>query len=65
MQKVFLNKYFPHHQTLKYQERISQFTTLPSEKFFQTWERFKDLLLACPHHGYEKWWLVKFFHTSL
>jgi hypothetical protein len=26
------------------------------------WERFKDLLIKCPPHGYEKWRLVQFFY---
>ncbi|MBM1124196.1 hypothetical protein JQN44_27345, partial [Klebsiella pneumoniae] len=62
MQTIFLNKYFPHHQTLRFQEQLSQFVSSPSEKFYQSWERFKDLLRLCPHHGFDKWHLVKFFH---
>jgi hypothetical protein len=28
-------------------------------------ERFKDLLIKCPPHGYEKWRLVQFFYQGL
>ena len=29
------------------------------------WERFKDLLSACPHHGYEDWRLLNYFYDAL
>ena len=31
----------------------------------QAWERFKDLLLPCPHHGFEKWRTISFFYDRL
>ena len=36
-----------------------------NEKFVQAWERFKDLLLTCPHHGFEKWRTISFFYNGL
>ncbi|XP_042991370.1 uncharacterized protein LOC122318232, partial [Carya illinoinensis] len=39
--------------------------TRTSETFFQCWERFKELLLTCPHHGYETWRTISFFYEGL
>ena len=36
-----------------------------NETFYQCWERFKDLLNACPHHGYETWHIISFFYEIL
>uniref|UniRef100_A0A2N9G8I7 Retrotransposon gag domain-containing protein n=1 Tax=Fagus sylvatica TaxID=28930 RepID=A0A2N9G8I7_FAGSY len=33
--------------------------------FFNAWERFKDLLLACPHHGYDTWRVISFFYDGI
>ena len=35
------------------------------EKFYESWERFKDLILKCPHHGFETWRLVQYFYNGL
>jgi hypothetical protein len=44
---------------------ISSFTQDEDEKFSECWARFKDLLMKCPPHGYEKWHLVQFFYQGL
>ena len=31
----------------------------------QVWERLKDLLLSCPHHGFEKWRTISFFYDEI
>ena len=36
-----------------------------SETFYQAWERFKGLLLTCPHHSYETWRVIRFFYDGL
>jgi hypothetical protein len=46
-------------------KEISSFTQDEDEKFFECWARFKDLLIKCPPHGYEKWRLVQFFYQRL
>jgi hypothetical protein len=35
------------------------------ERFSECWGRFKDLLIKCPPHGYEKWRVVQFFYQGL
>ena len=41
------------------------FLTKDNETFYQAWERFKGLLLSCPHHGYETWRAIEFFYDGL
>ena len=42
--------------------QIMNFSQNDNETFYQCWERFKDLLNACPHHGYETWHIISFFY---
>jgi len=65
MQAEFLKKHFPTHRTAALQRQMMNFSCCPNESFHQAWERFKDLLNACPHHGFEMWRLVSFFYDSL
>ncbi|KAF9684228.1 hypothetical protein SADUNF_Sadunf04G0096100 [Salix dunnii] len=65
MQAEFLKKYFPTHRTTALQRQMMNFSCSPNESFHQAWEKFKDLLNACPHHGFEMWRLVSFFYDSL
>jgi hypothetical protein len=46
-------------------KEISSFTQEEDEKFLKCWQRFKDLLIQCPLHGYEKLRLVQFFYQGL
>ena len=32
---------------------IADFYQDEQEKFYESWERFKDLILKCSHHGFE------------
>jgi hypothetical protein len=50
----FYNKFFPMLRVNEYRKEISSFTQEEDEKFSESWERFKDLLIKCPPHGYEK-----------
>ncbi|XP_035838090.1 uncharacterized protein LOC118485760 [Helianthus annuus] len=40
---------------------IQEFRQKEGDSFYETWERFKELLLKCPHHGFEDWALVERF----
>ncbi|KAM6567243.1 hypothetical protein CsatA_026371 [Cannabis sativa] len=61
----FLAKFFPMSKTDNLRREISEFYQKDNEEFYECWERFKDLLLKCPHHGFEKWRLVKYFYDGL
>jgi hypothetical protein len=63
--KQFYNKFFPMSRVNEARKGISSFTQDEDEKFSECWARFKDLLMKCPPHGYEKWRLVQFFYQGL
>ena len=65
MQTEFLKKKFPIHRTNALKRQIMNFSQKENETFYQCWERFKDLLNVCPHHGYETWRIISFFYESL
>jgi hypothetical protein len=36
-----------------------------NESLYDAWERFKDSLRLCPHHGLTKQYIVQFFYDGL
>ena len=65
MQAEFLKKFFPTQKTSAFKRQIQNFSQNSNEPFFQCWERFKDLLSSCPHHGFENWRTLCFFYEGL
>jgi hypothetical protein len=63
--KQFYNKFFSISRVNEARKEVSSFTQDEDEKFSECWARFKDLLIKCPPHGYEKWRLVQFFYQGL
>ncbi|KAK1265662.1 hypothetical protein QJS04_geneDACA014972 [Acorus gramineus] len=61
---IFL-KFFPNHKTAKIRMNINQFIQKEGESLWRYLERFKDLLLQCPHHGFEVWRLVQILYEGL
>ncbi|KAF7833226.1 uncharacterized protein G2W53_015559 [Senna tora] len=61
----FLTKYFPPGKTAKMRNDITSFVLLNNESLYEAWERFKDLLRKCPHHGLPKWLQVQTFYNGL
>jgi hypothetical protein len=53
MQQQFLKKFFTSHRTNSFKRQITIFTKKPGETFYQCWDRYRDLLNTCPHHGFE------------
>ena len=51
MQTEFLKNFFPFHRTNVLKRQIMNFSQKDNETFYRCWERFKDLLNACPHNG--------------
>ncbi|GJR64270.1 reverse transcriptase domain-containing protein [Tanacetum coccineum] len=45
--------------------KISRFTQKFKETFSEAWERFKELLRACPHHGFTELTQVDTFYNGL
>jgi hypothetical protein len=56
--KQFYHRFFPMSRVNDARKEISSFTQDEDEKFTECWTRFKDMLMKCPPHGYEKWRLV-------
>ncbi|GKD09040.1 reverse transcriptase domain-containing protein [Tanacetum coccineum] len=48
----FINQFFPPSKTTNLRNEIKNFQQKFEETFSEAWDRFKDLLRACPHHGF-------------
>nr|GEW86502.1 reverse transcriptase domain-containing protein [Tanacetum cinerariifolium] len=46
----FINEFFPPSRTMNLRNEISNFQQRFDESFHEAWDRYKDLLRACPHH---------------
>ena len=62
---TFLTKYFPSVKSTRMKNDITNFLQQDQESLYETWERFKDLLRKCPHHGLPMWMQVQTFYNSL
>ena len=65
MQTKFLKKFFSTHKTNSLKREIYTFTALENEKFYQCWERYLEIISACPHHGFDTWMLVNHFYNGM
>jgi hypothetical protein len=63
--KQFYHRFYPMSRVNDARKEISSFSQEEDEKFTECWTRFKDMLMKCPPHGYEKWRLVQFFYQGL
>ena len=61
---VFLTKYFPLTKSPKMRNDITNFFQQDQESLYENWERFKDLLRKCPHHGLPMWMQMQPFYNS-
>ncbi|GJZ44326.1 reverse transcriptase domain-containing protein, partial [Tanacetum coccineum] len=53
------------HDTTHLKNEISRFTQKFEETFSEAWERFKEMLRACPHHGFSELTQVDTFYNVL
>nr|GEW84664.1 reverse transcriptase domain-containing protein [Tanacetum cinerariifolium] len=61
----FVNQFFPPSKTTHLKNEISRVTQRFEETFGESWERFKETLRACPHHGYTKLAQIDTFYNGL
>ncbi|GJZ62617.1 reverse transcriptase domain-containing protein [Tanacetum coccineum] len=61
----FMNQFFPPSKTTHLKNKISRFTQKFDESFSEAWERFKEMLRACPHHGFTELTQVDTFYNGL
>ncbi|KAL6328119.1 hypothetical protein AAG906_033401 [Vitis piasezkii] len=65
LQTTFLKKFFPTHRTSGLKRKITNFVALDNEKFYACWERYMEVVNACPHHGFDAWMLVSYFYEGM
>nr|GEY74497.1 reverse transcriptase domain-containing protein [Tanacetum cinerariifolium] len=61
----FINQFFPPSKTTYLRNEITNFLQKPNETFNEAWERFKDLLRQCPHHGFSELHQLNTFYNAL
>ncbi|GKE04111.1 reverse transcriptase domain-containing protein [Tanacetum coccineum] len=61
----FINKFFPPSKTTNLQNEITRFQQRFDQTFYEAWDRFNDLLRACPHHGFSKLHQLDTFYNAL
>ncbi|KAJ8760080.1 hypothetical protein K2173_010936 [Erythroxylum novogranatense] len=65
LSRSFLAKYFPPSKTANLRNQISTFTHKDDETLYEAWERYKQLLRLCPHHGLPSWMVLHNFYNGL
>ena len=65
MEDTFLCKYYSVGKTSAVRRAIHKFSQWPSEVFYEAWERLRDLLRQCPHHGILKHEITQTFYDGL
>ncbi|GJU53104.1 reverse transcriptase domain-containing protein [Tanacetum coccineum] len=61
----FINEFFPPSRMTNLQNEISNFEQRFGESFHEAWDRYKDLLRACPHHGFTELHQLDTFYNAL
>nr|GEU83022.1 reverse transcriptase domain-containing protein [Tanacetum cinerariifolium] len=61
----FINQFFPPSKTTNLRNEITNFQQRFDESFSEACDRFKDLLRACPHHGFSKLHQLDTFYNAL
>ena len=65
LKKVFLARYFPPSKIAMLRAQINGFKQKDNESLFEAWERYKDMMRLCPHHGLEDWLVIHTFYNGL
>ena len=65
MRSEFLNKFFPPGCTNALMRTIQNFSEKLGESFTTVWERYKEIIHAIPHHGFDIGQIVAYFHQGL
>nr|GFA10467.1 hypothetical protein [Tanacetum cinerariifolium] len=61
----FINQFFPPSKTTNLRDKITRFQQRFDESIYEAWERFNDLLRACPHHGFSELHQLDTFYNAL
>nr|GFA00870.1 reverse transcriptase domain-containing protein [Tanacetum cinerariifolium] len=60
----FVNQFFPPSKTTHLKNEISRFTQRFEETFGEAWDRFKEMLKACPHHEFPELTQIDTFYNG-
>nr|GFA89175.1 reverse transcriptase domain-containing protein [Tanacetum cinerariifolium] len=61
----FVNQFFPPSKTTHLKNEISRFTQRFEDTSGEAWEHFKEMLRACPHHGFSELNQIDTFYNGL
>ncbi|GJZ30400.1 reverse transcriptase domain-containing protein [Tanacetum coccineum] len=61
----FINEFFPPSRMTNLRNEISNFQQRFDESFHEAWDRYKDLLRACPRHGFTELHQLDTFYNAL
>nr|GEW05551.1 reverse transcriptase domain-containing protein [Tanacetum cinerariifolium] len=61
----FINQFFPTSKTINLRNEITRFQQRFDESFYEAWDRFNDLLRACPHYGFSELHQLDTFYNAL
>ncbi|GJS32805.1 reverse transcriptase domain-containing protein [Tanacetum coccineum] len=61
----FINKFFSPSKTTNLRNKITRFQQRFDETFYEAWDRFNDLLQACPHHKFSELHQLDTFYNAL
>nr|GEY57249.1 reverse transcriptase domain-containing protein [Tanacetum cinerariifolium] len=61
----FINQFFPPLKMTNLRNDITRFQQRFDESFYEAWDRFNDLLRACPHHGFSELHQLDTFYNAL
>ncbi|GKA59087.1 reverse transcriptase domain-containing protein [Tanacetum coccineum] len=61
----FINQFFPPSKMTNLRNEIMRFQQRFDESFYEAWDRFNDLLRACPHHGFSELHQLDTFYNAL
>lgn len=61
----FVNRFFPPSKTTNLRNAITNFHQNFGETFSEAWDRFKELLAKCPHHGFSPLHQIDTFYNGL
>nr|GEW92017.1 reverse transcriptase domain-containing protein [Tanacetum cinerariifolium] len=61
----FVNQFFPPSKITHLKNEISRFTQRFEETFGEAWDHFKEILRACPHHGFSELTQIDTFYNGL
>nr|GEY14257.1 hypothetical protein [Tanacetum cinerariifolium] len=61
----FINQFFPPSKKTNLRNEITRFQQRFDESFYEAWDRFNDLLRACPQHGFSELHQLDTFYNAL